>query len=172
MPDSATPGPYETPTGAAAHPGRAQMTPGELAAVRAKHPCWRIWVSDEGGFYATRPRYSALAAGASVTVYGATPAGLDEAIAAAEAEYEQVVAGPSRRCLQGRRRGMAELVAVLPVGDPLAMAFSTRAAGCRGARRTAGGCPIAPAQRVAMGHPSAQRARAQAPPVGVARADA
>jgi hypothetical protein len=84
------------------------MTPGdELAAVGAKHPAWRIWVSDEGGFYATRPGYSALAAGASVTVYGKTPAELHEAIIAAEAEYEQVVAGPSRRRLAGEvgRRG-------------------------------------------------------------------
>jgi hypothetical protein len=79
----------------------------ELAALRAEHPAWRIWVSDEGGLYATRRGYSALAAGASVTVYGATPAELDQAIIAAEAEYEQVVAGPSRRCMAGEvvRRG-------------------------------------------------------------------
>jgi hypothetical protein len=78
------------------------MTPGdELTTVRAKHPAWRIWVSDEGGFYATRPGYSALAAGASVTVYGKTPAGLDQAITAAEAEYEQAAAGPGRRRLAG-----------------------------------------------------------------------
>jgi hypothetical protein len=34
-------------------------------------------------------------------VYGATPAELDEAITAAEAEYEQAVAGPARRCMAG-----------------------------------------------------------------------
>jgi hypothetical protein len=73
-------------------------SPGGTAGA---HPAWRKWASDEGRLYATRPGYSALAAGASVTVYGATPAELDAAIIAAEAEYERVVAGPSRRRLAG-----------------------------------------------------------------------
>jgi hypothetical protein len=77
----------------------------ELARLRARHPAWRIWVSDEGGLYATRHGYSALAAGASVTVYGATPAALRRAIAAAEVAYEQAAAAGRRRRLAGELAG-------------------------------------------------------------------
>ena len=58
-----------------------------LPRLRQDHPRWRIWASDTGRLYATRPGLSVDEPGASVTVDGLTAAELRKAITSAEAEF-------------------------------------------------------------------------------------
>lgn len=56
----------------------------ELPRLREDHAGWHVWASAQGRLYATRPGWSALLRGASVTVNAATADALSEAITAAE----------------------------------------------------------------------------------------
>jgi hypothetical protein len=69
------------PSPAASPPGREQLT-----ALRAQHPQWRIWRSDEGRFYATRYGLQPGAPGQGCTADSGTALGLHDAIVAAEAD--------------------------------------------------------------------------------------
>ena len=66
----------------------------EITRLKLDCPLWQIWASDAGRLYATRPGMSALAPGASLTVDAQTPAGLRQAITAAEQEYAQMLRRP------------------------------------------------------------------------------
>ena len=59
----------------------------ELSRLKLDCPLWRIWASNEGWLYATRPGLSVLAPGAAITVYAQTPQELRRAIAVAELEH-------------------------------------------------------------------------------------
>jgi hypothetical protein len=59
----------------------------ELSRLKLDCPLWRIWASNEGWLYATRPGLSVLAPGAAITVHAQTPQELRHAIAAAEFEH-------------------------------------------------------------------------------------
>ncbi len=76
MPDSPSP-----PASPPATPGREQLT-----ALRAQHPQWRIWRSDEGRFYATRYGLQPGVPGQGLTADSGTALGLRDAIVAAEAD--------------------------------------------------------------------------------------
>jgi hypothetical protein len=64
----------------------------DLSSLRSACPHWRIWTSDTGWLYATRPGMSVIDPGGSLTVDAATTDGLELAIAAAESEYAKMVA--------------------------------------------------------------------------------
>lgn len=63
----------------------------EISRLRLDYPQWRIWTSDAGRLYATRPGFSVLVPGASVTVDAGTPDGLRQAIVTAEREHATMV---------------------------------------------------------------------------------
>ena len=62
-----------------------------LSALRHDYPRWRIWSSDAGHLYATRPGMSAHPPGEAVTVDAKTPAGLREAITGAECDHARMI---------------------------------------------------------------------------------
>ena len=65
----------------------------EISRLKLDCPQWRIWMSDAGRLYATRPGMSAMAPGASLTVDAETPAGLRRAITEAEQEHARMILG-------------------------------------------------------------------------------
>jgi len=64
----------------------ARMTH-EMSRLKLDCPLCRIWRSDAGHLYATRSGMRAYPPGESVTVDAETPAGLRQAITAAEREH-------------------------------------------------------------------------------------
>jgi hypothetical protein len=63
----------------------------ELSRLKVDCPRWRIWASNEGWLYATRPGLSVLTPGASITVHAQTAHELRHAIAVAELEHAREV---------------------------------------------------------------------------------
>src|SRR5260370_10466217 len=82
-------------------PGRKGTTVAhELPRLREDHPAWHVWASSQGRLYATRPGWSALLRGASVTVDAATADRLSQAIAVAERDADPPADFVARRCYE------------------------------------------------------------------------
>ncbi len=79
----------------------AETAQGETAAqIQRAYPGWRVWVSDEGWWYATRIR--PWARGQSATVTGCDPDELTDELAAESAAHQAAMAASSTMPGQGK----------------------------------------------------------------------